>query len=367
MEGLTASGTQPSGAWAQSLRLAFGFVGVAVGVLALGWAASNIREIPPDSRAVVLRLGRVVHQQGAGLLVAWPPPLERVLVLPAADRQLALRIARFDAGPEGQGADRAGLSGATASLSVDPDPRRNTGFLLTSDGGVVHLTATLFYQITDPAAYVLARAHVPAALERLFIAAAVAVCATHETDALLVARPERATGGRADAGNGREQLRADLLRAVNQRLAALAAQGAGLGVSVSRVDLAATLPGDVKLAFDQVLTVSQAAEETIAQARTYAETKSQEAAQRRDRILAEARAGAAERRAAAEVRTAAVLALAQPGAVAPDGPTTGHMLEGALLDRVYFERIGSLLRRARQVDAIDPRGGLRLLLPGAGK
>src|SRR5215469_14911409 len=80
------------GPWVQSTRLAFRFLFVAVCVLAVGWAFSNIRRVPPDSRAVVLLFGNVVRQQSAGLLLAWPRPIERVILLPAADRQIELKI-----------------------------------------------------------------------------------------------------------------------------------------------------------------------------------------------------------------------------------------------------------------------------------
>jgi regulator of protease activity HflC (stomatin/prohibitin superfamily) len=82
----------PDGPWAQATHLAFRFLYFAVCALAVAWAFSNVRRVPPDSRAVVLLFGSVVRQQNAGLLVAWPMPFERVILLPAADRQIALKI-----------------------------------------------------------------------------------------------------------------------------------------------------------------------------------------------------------------------------------------------------------------------------------
>ncbi len=177
----------PEGAWAQSVRLGFGFLFVAVAVMALGWAASGIRRIPPDSRAVVVRLGQVARASGPGLLLAWPPPIDRVVLLPSADGQFALRIARFDAGTV--------VSGRRAEYRLSSDPRRNAGFLLTGDAGVVHLQATLFYRISDPAAFLIERDHVAAALERLFVAGTVEVCAARTNDAILMA-PATTAGSR---------------------------------------------------------------------------------------------------------------------------------------------------------------------------
>ena len=70
---------EPDGIWAQSARITFRFLFGAVGFIALGWAVSNIRQVQPDSWAVVLRFGNVVRQQGAGLLIAWPRPIEQIV------------------------------------------------------------------------------------------------------------------------------------------------------------------------------------------------------------------------------------------------------------------------------------------------
>src|SRR5260370_17746419 len=103
--------------------------------------------------------------------------------------------------------------------------RENTAFLLTGDASVVHLQATLLYQIIDPAAYILAAEHVGPALQRLFVASAVSVCASRDLDTILVARPELDSGSNAAARAGREQLRADLMNGINHRLDDLTALG----------------------------------------------------------------------------------------------------------------------------------------------
>ncbi|HEY1736795.1 MAG TPA: hypothetical protein VGG12_09115, partial [Methylovirgula sp.] len=87
---------EANGVWAQSAKIAFRFLFAAVAVIAAGWAVSNVHQVQPDSRAVVLRFGNVVRQQGAGLLIAWPQPIEQVVILPSADRQIEFHIDRFD-------------------------------------------------------------------------------------------------------------------------------------------------------------------------------------------------------------------------------------------------------------------------------
>ena len=58
--------------WLQAGRLAFlALFGVTL-LAALAWAFSNVRQIGPENRAVVLRLGALERLAGPGLLLAWP-------------------------------------------------------------------------------------------------------------------------------------------------------------------------------------------------------------------------------------------------------------------------------------------------------
>ena len=78
--------------WIQAGRLAF-FALYAVTVLAaVAWAFSNVRQIDPQNRAVVLHFGALDRIQNAGLLLAWPQPFEQVVLLPAADRVIERRV-----------------------------------------------------------------------------------------------------------------------------------------------------------------------------------------------------------------------------------------------------------------------------------
>jgi regulator of protease activity HflC (stomatin/prohibitin superfamily) len=340
---LPRDAAEAHGPWAQAAQLSFRFFFLAVCVAAIAWGLSNFRQVPPDSRAVVFRFGNIARQQDAGLLMAWPSPIERVVVLPSADRQIEFKIPQFEPSPAGE------------DYIINPDPRRSAAFLLTGDASVVHLEETLLYQIVDPLAYVLSADHVGPALERLFVASAVSVCAGRDLDTILVARPELDVAANAAARAGREQLRADLMNAINHRLEELARQGAGLGVMVSRVDLAAAIPYGAKSAFDYVLIVSQQAEADIAQARTGATTVALQANQERDRLLADSTAKAEERITEAKGRTATISALTRgaPG-------LSGQML----VNRIYYDRVGPLLARAARVDTIDKDGGINLMLPG---
>jgi regulator of protease activity HflC (stomatin/prohibitin superfamily) len=336
------------GHWGQAVAISFRFLFVGAIAIAVGWLVSNIRQIPPDSQAIIVRLGTVNRVQGPGLLLAWPKPIEQVVLIPGSARQLQLPIDRFVDGLRGQEAYVAIYGYAPA-----PEPRLNSGFLLTGDSSVVHLVAQVYYQITDPEAYMIAADHVGPALQRLFVASAVNVLAGRDLDTVLVARPEIAS--RNDEATRRERLRADLVNAVNRRLLALAGRGASLGVQVSRVDLVPSIPNGAKDAFDNVLVVTQAAEQGIASARTNAEISMQVANQAKDRTVTDATARAQEAVSGATVATASIAALGQQNA---------DMSREMQMSRLYYDRIGPILQKAGHVEIVAKDGVTRLLLPG---
>jgi regulator of protease activity HflC (stomatin/prohibitin superfamily) len=168
-----------------------------------------------------------------------------------------------------------------------------------------------------------------------------------------VARPEIAS--EAAEATRRERLRLDLQSAVNKRLEDLRQHGASLGITVSRVDLVPSIPGGAKEAFDNVLVVTQDVEARAATARTSAQMTSQEANRNKDAIAASATASAEELITTAKTQTAPVIALEQQ---------SHGMSRDMLLTRVYYDHVGPLLKRARQVSVIDRSGTVHTILPG---
>ncbi len=330
---------------AQSISIGFRVVVLAVLALGAAWAASNWRQVPPESQAVVVEFGRIARVQQAGLTVAWPRPMGEVVLLPGHDRLLTLRTEATAPSP--------GMSDVYTDASGAAVPT-GAGSYLTGDGAVVLLAATLSYQVNDGAAYFLSRTHVEPALRRLFDAAAVQVAATRMLDDFLVARSAGAApGDLRGLQDRREALRGDLVGAVNARLQRLADEGAPLGVTLSRVDLEPSLPPQARIAFDGVLVANQMAEQAIAGARTQAALTRQAADRDRDQVLTDARAAAAERVSAAQVRTASIAALG--AGFAPDA-------RQAISEQFYREQIGGIMRRVGKVVAVDPQNG-RVIIP----
>jgi regulator of protease activity HflC (stomatin/prohibitin superfamily) len=378
----TSSPSPPLGPGAQAVRLAFWFV-VVIALLAAGvWATSNIRRIPADSRAVVMRFGAFVRTQDAGLLVAMPQPFETVLLTPGSARVLEQRISSLDRDPRARAADPLATTqssqtmplplgeasswgfpsdaASTDTASPDntgpalPDALAGSGYVLTGDEGVVQLSATLYYRVVDPYAYVLQKERLESALQRVVAAAVVEVTAGRDLDSILVARPELLSSDQQMAVK-REQLRGDMAQAVQHHLNALAAAHAGLGIEVARMDVQAQFPATAVDAFNSVLTSLQTADRNIADARTEAENVRQGAQQSADQILQSAQASASERVATAQAETTTILQLETPLDANSDP---------GLLARAYRDRIQQILSKAGRVTTIDPHDASSLVLPG---
>lgn len=341
------------GALSQSIGIAFRFLQLGVVLLACVWAASGMRQVEPDQRAVVLRFGEVAREQGSGLVLAWPEPIERVEMVPAPERLLTLAVAALT----------LKQTAATSLFPARPpgfDLRRDGGHLLTGDEGVVHLEAQVVYRVVDPRRWLVARDVLEPALERLFCAAAVRACAHRSLDGVLVARPDLVERGdvpperkQIDARD-REQLRHELAAAMNERLEALAARGGALGVRVERVDVTAQLPPRAVGAFQDVLTARQSAEREASDARTEAERMRQAADSERTRLLADAAAEAGEIVSDAKVKTSGIARL-----LASLDPAQRDLT----LARMWMERIEEILKDAQEVVAVEGDAA-RILLPG---
>jgi regulator of protease activity HflC (stomatin/prohibitin superfamily) len=352
----------PPGPIAQSVAIGFRSVYAAAALLLLLWLSGNIREIAPDSQAVVRRFGNIVRTQESGLLIAWPRPIEEVQILPGREQQLSQQVSALE--PPTQ--DSRALVGPSAGGGTLP---AQESAYLTGDGNVVLLNATLICHISDPVAYALSARHVAAALGRLFRAATVQVAAgRYLNDFLVVNNAALQTvagqGGAAAQGTSaapggvvalRAEVRESLLRELNARLQALAAGGVALGVTVDRIDMTAWLPPEAKSAFDQVLLAAQTADREVADARTEAERRRQGATQLSEQLIASAQAQAQETLSDATVETAAIAALEKE-----ETPLTRE----SLLMQRYRSGVSEIMKRVGAVRLVDPQTGARFVMPG---
>jgi regulator of protease activity HflC (stomatin/prohibitin superfamily) len=339
--------------WLQAGRIAFIALYIFTALAALRWLTSNVREVSPQNRAVIIRAGAISHVAPSGLLWAWPQPIDLVRMVPAAETVLEHHVQALIRSQQAIQAD---------SMSYDDDEGgpvsdelAGSGYLLTGDSGIVQLDVRVYYKVTDPLTYVLQDELVLPALERVVTRNAVTVCAERDLDTILVARPELIAAGNEGAEQ-RERLRGDLLRGINQSLVTLQRTGMGLGIEATRIDVQSTLPRDTINAFNAVLTASQQAEQTIADSRTEAARTLQIATQASDRSLQVASATASERLSKSETDTASVLHLAA---------SVKNGTEPGLLMRVYRERMPGILAKAGSITTVNPGDEAQVIVPAA--
>ncbi len=283
---------------AQSVALGFRALYVAAALLALFWATSSVRVIASDSQVVIRRFGRIVRQQPGGLVVAWPRPIENVQILPGPERQLShdvsVLLAPSDKYRTVTGTDQgATVEGAylakdgnvvkyeTAAGVSSQGPRRSGS---VHDGGRQHRTPhsqpDLPYRrsgcvcVGRGSRWSRARSVVPTPLR-------CAITAGRNLNDFLVVQTN---ADQSDNGQGilialRSEVRESFIKAMNDRLRALDADGSRLGVEIEKINLTPSLPPAAKAAFDMVLVATQTADTGVAMARTDAELRRQEAKQ----------------------------------------------------------------------------------------
>lgn len=331
--------------WGQSYRIAFfGLYGTAL-LAALAWLFSCVHEVTADSRAVVFHFGNPTRVVNAGLLLAWPHPVDSVELVPAAERILehdVLVLQRARQLEQVNNWERSGDAGAGA------------GYLLTGDAGVVQLDVRVFWRVSDPVRFALQRSHIAPLIDRLAERAATVVCAGRDLDTILVARPEMLQNDQ-HAAEERSRLRSDFKQALTQSLARMAAEGNDPGITIERIDIASSLPNNAVTAFNAVLTASQQADQAIAAAHTDATLRAQLAQQQVDRALQQAQASREETLARANIDTQTIQQLAQ---AQRDGK------DGGLLQRLWRDRVSRILAQAGQVITVAPGEDSHLILQG---
>jgi regulator of protease activity HflC (stomatin/prohibitin superfamily) len=316
---------------AEAIHWSFRFLYVVVAALALGWLGTGIRSIPPGEQAVVLRMGRVVRvHDEPGLVLAWPRPIDEIVVLPSKDRQLALSVSDFALRGDSSGRDKPGLA-----------PRTDPAYLRTGDGGVLHADGAVLYSIADPVRFGLHVAEVKPALRRAFCAALVAEIARRTMEQLLITELD------ATRAAVRKRMQIRLGRA-----------GLDLGLTVQRINLTVSLPRRAKAAFDEAQSALAEASRSVANAEKSARFRLQEANREAQSIRIGARGLRQEILTRARIETDGVAAvLAQAAGAGRE----------EVLDRHYRVAMARILEVAERVVVLSAEDESRLILPAGEK
>jgi heavy metal translocating P-type ATPase len=141
-------------------------IGIGVAIIGLiAWAASGLVKVGPDEVAVVKRFGRAQADLGPGLHRRWPWPVESVVKL-KPDLVRTVEVG-FRTLPEAKGPRRnLNLGGLTWASAHGEDIQRLTdeSVMITGDGNLVEILATVRYTIADPRRYLFASKDVDALL-----------------------------------------------------------------------------------------------------------------------------------------------------------------------------------------------------------
>jgi membrane protease subunit HflK len=134
-------------ALADALRSSFGVVKVLMGLLVVVFLLSGFFKVDPQEKAVILRFGRPVNNARlleSGAHWAFPPPIDEVVRIPIGQVQsVKSSIGWFPVDSLGQPIEAEPIPGQGLKPVRD-------GYLLTGDGNIIHLEATLRYRIAEP-------------------------------------------------------------------------------------------------------------------------------------------------------------------------------------------------------------------------
>jgi membrane protease subunit HflK len=143
-----------SRALADALRSSFVIVKVLMVGLVVLFFFSGIFTVPSQERAIILRFGKPVgtledQLLGPGLHWSFPSPIDEVVRIPIGEIQSVTSSAGwYLVTPEEQASGQEQPGGFTLNPAID-------GYTITSDGNIIHVSATIRYRITEPLNYVL--------------------------------------------------------------------------------------------------------------------------------------------------------------------------------------------------------------------
>jgi len=286
-------------------------------IVLAGYLLTGVAQVQPGERAVVRRFGRVVRQQGPGLVIDLPWGMSQVDRVP-------VNFVR------------------QVKVGFDPDIEEEVsmpeGQLLTGDQNLVNVQAAIDYRVGDGDAvvqYVLNRDRIEAVISRITEAAMSEWVAAHTVDETLL--------------TGKVALRAWLAPKVQERI-----DPYGLGVEIQSANITHLAPPrDVKYEFDRV-SIAQAGIRTREnEARQYAAQKMRTAQARQNELEQRAQAYALGRKRLAEADAEAFLKrLDQYQRLRKDNPD--------ILTAIWWAEMGKTLIGMKAnglIDVLDERLG----------
>lgn len=339
------SGAALLGAFASTIRLLRGLLAVLVAI----YLGSGITRVGPNEDAVIYRLGTLQRDlHPPGLLLALPPPFDRVVRVPTR-AQLELVTRAWTGGEKEMAQAQAaivqrGAEPLTPPPAAAPAPPRDkglhpwtNGYSVTGDANIVQARFTLRYRIVDPFSHLenLQETSVAPLLEHNALAAATRVLAGSNIDDAL--------------GAGLESFRARVLTAAQARLDALRS-----GVQIIAFEVNAIAPPvAAAAAFADVTSAQVQARTTLEKART-----------QRAQTLPAAQSEAFRLRAQADSAAAQLISRAAAEAASFEALVAEHRQQPELLEsRLRAEQLEFVLPQFKTTTFLPDGARVELFLP----
>jgi modulator of FtsH protease HflK len=238
-----------SQALAEALRSSFAIVKVVMVLLVIAFLFSGFFTVGPQEKAIILRFGKPLgHGEkallGAGAHWAFPYPIDEVVHVPIAQvQQIESSACWYHQTPEQEALGQEPPASAFLDPLVD-------GYALTADTNIIHLKATLSFNIEDPIRYVFDFESITNAVQNVLNTALLDTAARFTVDDILT------------------QDRLGFQDAVRHRVEELI-QIEQLGIIIQQFAVDSQPPIYLKQAFDDVVTAGQNRQKLLIDARNY--------------------------------------------------------------------------------------------------
>ncbi|MGD0350905.1 MAG: protease modulator HflK [Verrucomicrobiota bacterium] len=266
-----------SQALAEALRSSFAIVKFVMVALVIVFLASGFFQVGPQEQAVILRFGRPVGTGqkallGPGLHWSFPYPIDEVVRIPIKEVQnVTSTVGWYYMTPEEVLAYKATgavpPAGGTLNPAVD-------GYVITADRNIIHVSATLYYQVDEPIRYVFGFVSASNLVQNALNNALLYTAAHFGVDDMLYSD----VAGFQDA--------------VEQRAAQLADRER-LGITIKQCTVERAPPRQLKDIFDQVTEARENRNKILDDAHTYENQVTNSADARASAIINEARSARA--------------------------------------------------------------------------
>jgi membrane protease subunit HflK len=289
-------------------------------VLVLIYLCSGITVVAPNQRGLILRFGRALPKSAPpGLLFAFPPPIDEVVMLPAKNVQEVV----LDAWTPNDDSWRE-------SLHPERDP-----YTITGDVNIIRARFSIRFQVADPIAYEFGASERENLCNAICYQSACRVLAGMSVDDALTTRR-------------------DFIGQESMRIAQAELDRLGLGVQLLAFETREiNPPAPVLAAFQDVVSAKVEAKTVVEPARSRHATVIPEANAEAYRIQQEAQSYAQGLTAKAQGQVSAFLALLKEYRGNPDTVQT----------RLYAEMLEEVLPKVR-ISSVVPtdRGEMRILI-----